>query len=298
MKSAYTGRFAPSPTGSLHFGSMVAATASFLQARKMGGRWLIRIDNIDPPREVAGSADSITGDLAELGLHPDEPVMYQSARKEDYWLACQDLLKSDQAYWCGCSRAQIPAGPYPGTCSEGLPRGRTPRSIRLRAPVQDIEFIDAVQGPCTTNLRSTCGDFVIWRADGFPAYQLAAGMDDAFQEITEVVRGADLMDSTPRQYAVRMAMGLPSPSYAHVPVATINGRKLSKRFQDLALSQHDPIALVRNVLKFLGHHPPPGLKLDRLWHWAISHWQLSGVPKTMVREVAEISGPDPLNGIL
>ena len=264
----------------------------------MGGLWLIRIDNIDPPREVAGSADSIIGDLAELGLYPDAPVLYQSARKSDYWLACQDLINSDQAYWCGCSRAQIPAGPYPGTCSEGLPRGKTPRSIRLRAPAQDIEFIDAVQGPSTTNLRSTCGDFVIWRADGFPAYQLATGMDDAFQKITEVVRGADLMDSTPRQIAVRVAIGLRSPSYAHVPVATINGRKLSKRHHDLAFSQHDPIALVRNVLNFLGHCPPAGLTLDSLWHWAISHWTLSGVPKTMVREVAEISGPDPLNGIL
>ncbi|MBT8063051.1 MAG: tRNA glutamyl-Q(34) synthetase GluQRS, partial [Gammaproteobacteria bacterium] len=269
-----------------------------LQARSHGGSWIIRIDDIDPPREVAGSAASIVRDLAVLGLVADAPVFFQSTRKGDYWLACKKLLESDNAYWCGCSRAEVPAGPYPGTCSEGLPPGKARRSIRLRAPSDNISFHDGVQGAVSVSIKDTCGDFVIWRADELPAYQLAAGMDDAFQKITEVVRGADLLDSTPRQIAVQQALEMQSPAYAHVPVATLNGRKLSKRLNDVAFSEIDPVFLMRAVLEFLGHTPPARLALDQLWRWAITHWKLSGIPAARMREIAEISGPDPLNGIL
>ena len=186
----YRGRYAPSPTGDLHFGSLVAAVASYFHARSRDGVWVIRIEDIDPPREVPGSARRIVEDLKRFGMVSDEPVLFQSSRTGDYQAAANMLLKSGKAFWCGCTRSEIPAGaPYPGTCRNGLPDHKSKRSIRLRVDENAILFEDEVQGPCREQLSTTSGDFVIRRADGLAAYQLAVVLDDADQGITHVVRG-------------------------------------------------------------------------------------------------------------
>lgn len=275
----YRGRFAPSPTGDLHFGSLVAATASYLEARAQGGRWLVRIDDIDPPREVEGSAQRILRELERLGMTPDEDVLYQSTRTKAYEQAVERLLDLGQAYWCGCSRSDLPpSGIYPGTCRAGLPPGRKPRAVRLKVGEAVVEFVDQLQGRIAQDMRSEVGDFVIWRADGLPAYQLAVVLDDAEQGISHIVRGADLLDSTPRQILVQEKLGLPTPRYAHVPVVLgRSGAKLSKRLQSDPISESASSALDA-ALRHLGHQPPAGLELDRLWAWAFGNWNLDRVP--------------------
>lgn len=270
------GRFAPSPTGDLHFGSLLAAVASFLEARHCGGQWLIRIEDIDPPREVPGSSARILQDLARLGLHSDLPVLYQSTRMMAYKRALEELLDRRLAFWCGCSRADLPpSGRYPGTCRAGLARGRRRRAVRLRVDQQPVAFNDLIQGRVEENLEETVGDYVLWRADGLPAYQLAVVVDDAFQQITQVVRGADLLTSTARQIYLQRCLALPTPSYAHHPVALgADGRKLSKRLGSDPLSTRPPAESLEAALRFLGQPCPPGLELDRLWDWALRHWRL------------------------
>ena len=277
---AYAGRFAPSPTGHLHFGSLVAAVASFLQARHEKGRWLIRVEDIDPPREVPGSAAAIIHDLEVLGLRPDGPVLYQHQRTDAYHAAVENLLRDGTAYWCGCSRKDLPSsGIYPGTCRNGLANGKNPRAVRLKVNSSRIEFTDRVQGNISENLEHSVGDFVLWRADGLPAYQLAVVIDDFYQGITEVVRGADLLDSTPRQIYLQHCLGLPTPSYAHLPLALhSDGRKLSKRYSSDPVASVPAAEVIYLVLKFLGQSAPPGMELADLWHWAIEHWQLESVP--------------------
>ena len=275
------GRFAPSPTGDLHFGSLLAAVASYLQVKSRGGRWLLRVDDIDPPREVPGSADRIIGDLQRFGMQPDDVVLYQSQRTPSYEAARDELLERRLAFWCGCSRSELPrSGVYPGTCRDGLPPGKKPRAVRLRAPTQPVCFEDAIQGTVRENLQDTVGDFVIWRADGLPAYQLAVVVDDAFQAVSEVVRGADLLESTARQIHVQSCLDLPTPAYAHHPVATgKGGQKLSKRFRS------DPIAtlprerVLHAALRFLGQECPANLDLAGLWDWALQHWEMARVPR-------------------
>ncbi len=278
--SAYTGRFAPSPTGDLHFGSLVAAVASFLQARQAMGRWLVRIEDIDPPREVPGSAAAILRDLDRLGLKSNGPVLYQSTRTEAYQSAIEILLRQDKAYWCGCSRKDLPAsGIYPGTCRNGLAKGKSHRSVRLRVDSVSIEFADLVQGDIRENLDTEVGDFVIQRADGLPAYQLAVVIDDAFQGITEVVRGADLLDSTARQIYLQRCLGLASPSYAHIPLAMhSDGKKLGKRYGTDPVASVPAAEAIFLALKFLGQSPPRGMELEQLWAWAIENWQLASIP--------------------
>jgi glutamyl-Q tRNA(Asp) synthetase len=274
------GRFAPSPTGDLHFGSLVAAVASYLQAKSAGGQWLIRVEDIDPPREVPGSADRILEDLQRFGMQPDQPVLYQSDRSEAYQLALTDLLDQGQAYWCGCSRSELPAsGIYPGTCSNGLPRGKSPRSVRLRVNDVTISFTDLVQGRIEENLQEMVGDFVIRRADGLAAYQLAVVVDDAFQGVTEVVRGADLLDSTARQIHLQNCLGLATPAYAHHPVAVgSDGMKLSKRLGSDPVASSPPAQVLEMALRFLGQPCPGGLSDQALWAWALNNWRLSRIP--------------------
>jgi glutamyl-Q tRNA(Asp) synthetase len=278
--SAYAGRFAPSPTGDLHFGSLVAAVASFLQARHAMGRWLVRIEDIDPPREVPGSAAAILRDLDRLGLKSDGPVLHQSTRTEAYQSAIEILLRQDKAYWCGCSRKDLPAsGIYPGTCRNGLAKGKSHRSVRLRVDSVSIEFADLVQGDIRENLDTEVGDFVIQRADGLPAYQLAVVIDDAFQGITEVVRGADLLDSTARQIYLQRCLGLESPSYAHIPLAMhSDGKKLGKRYGTDPVASVPAAEAIFLALKFLGQSPPQGMELEQLWAWAIENWHLASIP--------------------
>ena len=279
------GRFAPSPTGDLHFGSLLAAVASFLQAKARGGEWLLRVDDIDPPREVPGSADRIIRDLQRFGMHPDGPVLYQSRRTPAYEAARDRLLESGLAFWCGCSRAELPrSGVYPGTCRAGLPPGKAPRAVRLRVGPEPVFFEDKIQGPIREDLQETIGDFVIWRADGLPAYQLAVAVDDAFQNVSEVVRGGDLLDSTSRQVYLQSRLALPTPTYAHHPVAVDeDGRKLSKRFGADPVAALPPEQALRAALNFLGQHCPNELSLEATWDWALANWKLSRIPRRLQR---------------
>jgi glutamyl-Q tRNA(Asp) synthetase len=276
------GRFAPSPTGDLHFGSLVAALASYLQAKSSGGTWLIRVEDIDPPREIPGSADRILGDLHRFGMQSDSPVLFQSQRSEAYELAISGLLDRGQAYWCGCSRSELPAsGIYPGTCSTGLPKGKTPRSVRLRTNDEVVALTDLVQGRIEENLQESVGDFVIRRADGLAAYQLAVVVDDHFQGVTEVVRGADLLGSTARQIHLQKCLGLTTPAYAHHPTAVGNdGRKLSKRLGSDPISSSPPSQVLEMALRFLGQPCPGGLGLEELWGWAMENWRLSRISRS------------------
>lgn len=278
----YRGRFAPSPTGELHFGSLIAAVASFLEARLHGGQWLVRIEDIDPPREVRGSARSILNELQRMGMEPDDAVLYQSTRTGAYEEAIEQLIQSGDAYWCGCSRSDLPpSGTYPGTCREGIPAGRQPRSVRLRTDVEAVIFDDGIQGEINTCLQQAGGDFVIRRADGLTAYQLAVVVDDSYQQVSHIVRGADLIDSTPRQLLLQTRLGLEQPEYSHLPVATdASGKKLGKRLHSDPVSNQAPVAALRSALVFLGHQPPHSSDLEDLWSWALDEWDISKVPRT------------------
>ncbi|MFT5140285.1 MAG: glutamyl-Q tRNA(Asp) synthetase [Rhodothermales bacterium] len=278
--SKYIGRFAPSPSGDLHFGSLIAAVSSFLQARSKGGKWLIRIEDIDPPREVKGSVERILLELKKMGMESDDPVHYQSKQIQRY-RACKDaLLKNNQAFRCNCSRNSIPKGAvYPGTCRHKAHDSSIPTSVRVRADNSIIRFIDALQGPVEQDIGKECGDFVIWRADKLPAYQLAVVIDDARQGVSEVVRGADLLDSTCRQIFLQRLLGLPTPAYVHLPYASKNGKKLSKRFNSDPISQRKPADAISAALEFLGHPAPSGLELKALWGWAIEHWNIERIPR-------------------
>ena len=288
---SYRGRFAPSPTGPLHFGSMVAAVGSFLQAKSRGGEWLVRMEDLDPPREVPGVADGILHTLEALGLHWDGAVMYQSRRHGVYEAALKMLERLDAIYPCACSRREIADSSvsgvdglvYPGTCRAGLPAGRAPRAWRVRVNGRAIEFVDAVQGRVVRDLAADFGDFVVRRADGYFAYQLAVVVDDAEQGISEVVRGADLIESTPRQMHLQNLLGLPTPDYLHLPVAlSLQREKLSKQTFAAPADIARPVPMLYQVLRFLGQDPPPALaesNLDDFWRWAVAHWRLERVPR-------------------
>ena len=285
----YRGRFAPSPTGPLHFGSLVAATASYLSARHAGGEWLVRIEDLDPPREVPGSAEDIIATLAAFGFEWNESIVRQSSRTSAYERAVQRLLDERKAFACSCSRAEISAAAparqnteelhYPGWCRDGVRHSDRPQAIRLRVPQGEVGFEDEVQGPLAFDVGDEVGDFIIRRRDGLFSYQLAVVIDDAAQGITHVVRGADLLNSTPRQLLLQRALGLPTTTYAHVPVATdANGVKLSKSAGAAAIDPHRPGQELWRVLAWLRQDPPPGLRLGRvaaLWNWAIEHWALT-----------------------
>jgi glutamyl-Q tRNA(Asp) synthetase len=272
-----TGRFAPSPSGDLHFGSLVSAVGSYLEARTVSGNWFVRIEDIDPPREVEGSARRIIDDLGKFGMVSDGPVLYQSSRLKTYRDAVKKLLDNGQAYPCACTRSDMPAsGIYPGTCRTGIKNGKEPRSVRLLVENRTVSFTDQLQGPVTDIL----GDFIIRRADGLFAYQLAVVIDDNFQGITQIVRGADLLDSTARQIALQRALGYKTPGYMHLPVAiSADGKKLSKRNFADPVHRQDPSYAVVRALKFLGQNPPTGISMDELWAWAIEHWNRELIPR-------------------
>ncbi|SEI47048.1 tRNA glutamyl-Q(34) synthetase GluQRS [Frateuria terrea] len=250
----YRGRFAPSPTGLLHFGSLAAAVGSWLCARHADGQWLVRVEDIDPPRQVPGSAQAILSALPAFGLVADLPALFQSKRQAAYDAAFERLRAADLVFPCWCSRAQL-AGEE-GIHRDGHciapPEPDRPPAWRLRVPDVTIAFDDALQGPQRQNLREAAGDFVIRRVEGYYAYQLACVVDDAFQQITEVVRGNDLLDSTPRQIWLQRCLGLPTPVYRHLPLALDEqGRKLSKSAQAHPVDPADPLPALRQVLAFL-----------------------------------------------
>lgn len=296
----YVGRFAPSPTGPLHFGSLVAAVGSYLDARAHGGQWLLRIEDVDTPRVVPGARDGILRTLESFGFAWDGPVRNQSdpERRATYQAALDRLTAAGLAYPCACTRRAIAAASphasvdgapvYPGTCRDHPPAGPGPFAWRLRLPAAGspddaIAVADRLQGAIAQHLAEDVGDFVLKRADGVYTYQLAVVVDDADQGVTHVVRGADLIDSTPRQVALQRALRLPTPSYLHLPVAAnAAGEKLSKQTLAPALPQSRELAQeLARALAFLGQQPPAELAaapLDALWAWAHEHWSLARVP--------------------
>jgi len=288
----YRGRFAPSPTGPLHFGSLVAALGSYLDARAHDGEWLVRMEDLDPPRAAPGTADDILRTLESLGLHWDGAVLRQSERGDAYRTALAELERKGATYPCACTRREIGDSAlagidgslvYPGTCRNGLPTGRTARATRLRVDDAVIEFDDAVQGRLRQQLAADVGDFVLRRADGLFAYQLAVVVDDAAQGITDVVRGADLLDSTPRQIVLQRLLGVPTPRYLHLPVATnAAGEKLSKQTLAPPIDRARPGAALLAALDFLGQRPDSRL-VDALpadvLAVAISRWDRTLIPR-------------------
>ena len=278
----YRGRFAPSPTGPLHFGSVIAAVGSFLEARGRAGAWLVRIDDLDGPRTVPGAADSILADLERLGMHWDGEITYQQPRGERYREGLEALRVAGWTFPCGCSRKDF-QGIYPGTCRERLEPGKRARTRRMRVADISIDLDDAVQGGRRQSLSESVGDFVIRRADGIFAYHLAVVIDDADERISEVVRGADLLDSTPRQMHLQRCLGLPTPAYAHLPVA-VNpaGQKLSKQTFAEPVAGRPPVPLLIGALNFLGQQPHSELydaSVDELWSWAVENWRMDRVPR-------------------
>jgi glutamyl-Q tRNA(Asp) synthetase len=250
----YRGRFAPSPTGPLHFGSLVAAVGSYARARAQGGDWLVRVEDIDPPREVAGAAADILATLAAFGMESDEPVVHQSGREPAYRRAFTRLRERDLVFPCWCSRQDLLAteGVHRGPCVASPDRERAP-AWRLRMADVVVGFNDLLQGPQSQSLLHEVGDFVVRRVEGWFAYQLAVVVDDADAGITEIVRGCDLLDSTPRQIHLQRLLGLPTPAYVHLPLALdAQGAKLSKSDSARPIDKSDPIPALRAAFEFLG----------------------------------------------
>lgn len=286
------GRFAPSPTGALHFGSLVAAVGSYCLARRAGGRWLLRMEDLDTPRVVPGAAEGILRSLETLGFDWDGEVLWQSRRIEFYQAALERLRRSGLVYDCGCSRKEVLAsapyageeGPiYPGTCRGGLGPGRKPRALRLRVPERQVVFSDGLFGLQEQHLASAVGDFVLRRADGLFAYQLAVVVDDAASGVTQVVRGADLLPSTPRQIYLQACLDYPHPQYVHLPlVLAADGDKISKRHGTLALDLAATGGLLLwQALGFLGQAVPAELRAAppaEVLAWGRGNFELAAVP--------------------
>ena len=297
VDAPYRGRFAPSPTGPLHFGSLVAALGSYAEARAQGGEWWVRMEDLDRPREVPGAALAILATLKAFGFEWDGPVLYQSQRTEAYAAALDHLGERGLLYACACSRREIaaagipgPEGPlYPGTCRTKATRGRGARAIRLRVETPPISFQDAVQGLVTQDLEMEVGDFILRRADGLHAYQLAVVVDDALQGISHVVRGADLTRSTPRQILLQHYLGLPTPIYAHLPlVLDGQGRKLSKSDAAAPVDSRNPVPTLLQAWAFLGQpaFAEPPLNPVEFWGQALTSWCLARVPPAARRPPA------------
>ncbi len=292
--ATYIGRFAPSPTGPLHFGSLLAAVASYLDARAQQGAWLVRMEDLDPPREPAGAAALILEQLTAYGFDWDGDVLYQSDRLPAYAAALTSLANEGLCFRCACTRAdlQANAGVYPGACrarglsARDLQYADDPKqvdAIRLRVKSSPIHFCDRIQGKVTQAIEEEVGDFIIRRKDRLFAYQLAVVVDDAFQNISDVVRGTDLLDSTPRQIYLQQSLGLPTPRYAHLPIIVdAAGDKLSKQSFAPALKGANARADLHACLKLLGQAPPASLASAapaEILAWGVAHWQLHAVPK-------------------
>jgi len=287
----YRGRFAPSPTGALHFGSLVAAIGSYLDARKNNGAWLVRMEDIDPPREVAGAADDILKTLELFGFEWDEPVMYQSRRHDIYNDAIESLSEKEFVYACTCSRKEISSAGkpglegtiYPGTCRYAGNKFNKEHAVRVITPKLRLTFEDRLQGLKTCNLHDEIGDFVLRRRDGLFAYQLAVVVDDAEQNITDIVRGSDLLLSTFRQIHLQSMLGIDRVDYCHLPIAVNEkGEKLSKQTSAPPLDKKNPVSELVRAMMFLGYKVPKAVSkgdLDQFWTWALKTWDLRKLVK-------------------
>lgn len=291
-ETQYRGRFAPSPSGPLHFGSLITALASFLDARKHQGKWLVRMEDIDPPREQPGAADAILRCLEAHHLYWDESVFYQSHQQNTYENCLRELQKNNWIYNCDCSRQdlQITQGIYQGRCRNRQSEIQSPYALRLKLydlpdyPSPDIkQFQDLIQGQQTQNLRTEAGDQILKRRDGFYAYQLAVVVDDIAQKISHIVRGRDLLDVTARQIFFFELLDVKPPTYAHLPLALMpNGQKLSKQNLAPALDTQQANINLWQALNFLGQNPPAELQkssIDEILGWAINNWRIEWVPK-------------------
>lgn len=287
------GRFAPSPTGPMHFGSLVAAVGSYCLARQAGGKWLLRMEDLDPPRVVPGAADLIVAALEALALHWDGSIVWQSRRTEAYVAALETLRSRGLIFDCGCTRRELTSHPtpsgaegpvYPGICRAGLPVGRKSRSLRIRVPDEQVCFTDGVFGPSQQLLSKVVGDFVLRRADGLFAYQLAVVVDDAESGVNQVVRGADLLSSTPRQIFLHVSLGTVVPNYIHLPlVVDEKGNKLSKQQGADGIDYlGNPGLLISQALQFLGQRLPAGLlgapPAEQL-QWAVQHFDVTRISR-------------------
>lgn len=301
----YIGRFAPSPTGPLHFGSLVAALGSYLQARHRCGDWLVRIEDLDPPREVTGASELILTTLERYGFEWDGDIWYQSHRHAIYLEVLDELAHHGLSYRCGCSRRQVneqrqylglPVGVYPATCRTNQAGSHSRHAIRLNTEGQRVNFVDGIQGQIEQDVEHQVGDFVLRRADGLFAYQLAVVVDDAAQGITEIVRGSDLLDSTARQIVLQRLLGYPTPDYYHLPVAVNqHGQKLSKQTFATPLPSDNPLTMLWQALSFLGQQPPRELldgELGSFWQWAIVNWRTSAIPRTLAIPYTGENPPD------
>ena len=287
----YRGRFAPSPTGPLHFGSLVAAMGSYLEAKVHGGEWLVRIEDVDTPRIVLGASSDILHTLENLGMHWDGEVAYQSRRCALYQEAIHALTSLNLVYPCVCTRKEILDssisginGPiYPGTCRQAHVDQKT-SALRIQTNDKLIFFEDILRGQVEQHIESDTGDFVLRRADGVFAYQLAVVVDDAEQKITHVVRGEDLLDSTPRQIYLQQLLGYPVPHYMHLPVVfNHDGKKLSKQTRAMPVDSTKAVSQLIAASHFLGQKPPTELlksELSVFWQWALENWQSSQIPRS------------------
>lgn len=284
--STYRGRFAPSPTGPLHLGSLIAALASYLDARHNGGLWLMRMEDLDPPREEPGAAQSILRSLSDHGLRWDEDTLWQSLRSDAYNEALQQLSQQQQLFRCDCTRATLgPGGACGGRCLPRQPEVTKPYALRLMVATDSVvEFTDLLQGTVREAVGAQLPDFVLRRKDALYAYQLAVVVDDAYQGITHVVRGSDLLESTGRQIYLQQQLGLPRPHYSHLPVITNEqGQKFSKQNHAPALLPDRAPENLRKALAFLCQSPPPpGLtQCSEILEFATRHWSTGNIPRAL-----------------
>lgn len=283
LTQPYVGRFAPTPSGPLHFGSLVAALASYLDAHAHGGQWLLRIEDIDPPRCQPGASDDILRTLEAFGLHWHGQVLYQSQQLAYYQQALAQLQQQGQLFYCTCSRSQLKGhNTYPGHCRAQQSHPHEPHSTRIRVPDLELEFTDLFMPAYKENLGQQVGDFILQRKDGPYAYQLAVVVDDALQGINHVIRGADLYDQTPRQIYLQQRLGYATPTYGHIPlIMSPQGQKLSKQNLAKAITAKQAPVLISDALLRLGQGLPNelhGASIEAQLSWAVEHWQRQSVP--------------------
>lgn len=290
----YRGRFAPSPTGELHFGSLIAAVGSYLDAKSHDGEWLVRIEDLDKPREVLGASYKILKSLEALGMEWDHEVIYQDQRKDIYENVLTMFNKRKLIYPCTCTRKEISNSSiagisgqiYAGTCRNNIQKDGYLGAVRIKTNNNIIEFKDTLHGLINQNLQNETGDFILRRSDKIYAYQLAVVVDDFAQGITNVVRGADLLDSTPRQIYLQKLLGYSTPTYTHLPVAVNNnGEKLSKQTKAAHLDISSPVKQLMQAVNFLGQEPPIELQRENImsfWEWAFVNWNLEKIHKKRI----------------